>query len=135
MFVESTIKLITGIFDFQNQELFSMFFLKKDPYLNAVEPQIFLFWLKMLFLSHVLIYTNLSLQGPNCVCSKSIKECPNFLDVRIYPGKKETTFPVFFLYLYVKNCSSALFYINREYTAERNLTPIISLYLSFYIFL
>lgn len=52
----------------------------------------------------------------------------------IYPGKKETTFPnVFLLYLYVKNCSSALFYINREYTAERNLTPIISLYLSFYI--
>ena len=38
MFVESTIKLITGIFDFQKQVLFLNVFLKKDPYLIAVEP-------------------------------------------------------------------------------------------------
>ena len=84
---------------------------------------------KMFFLSLILTCTNLSFWHENCVCSDSIKQCPNCL--RIYPGK-EISFPnVLLLFLDVEHFLSASFYITCGYIAERGFTPIISLYVSF----
>ena len=84
---------------------------------------------KMFFLSLILTCANLSFWHENCVCSDSIKQCPNCL--RIYPGK-EISFPnVLLLFLDVENFLSASFYITCGYIAERGLHPSFHCMLAF----